>query len=142
MASPQQPPPPAADPQASQAGLAIALASSIALLWPMLQLTELRVALPAFKAAIAREIQRHARASATLAVQQYRRQRAAAGVGGVFTPVPADPPPVAQIAQSVDWAVQPLWNANVASSLGAPSVPVPSEAPPAGSAIADANARL
>lgn len=139
MASPQQP---AADPQASQAGLAITLSSAIALLWPSLDLTNLSPSLVAFKAAIALEVQRHARAAATLAVGQYRRQRAAAGVTGAFTPVPADPPPLEQIASSVDWAVQPLWTPNVAAPAGAAPVSIPREAPSAGTAIADAKARL
>jgi hypothetical protein len=138
VSSPQQPPPP--DPQAAQAGLAIAVGLAIAKLWPPLDLLHLRESLPAFKAAVAVEVQRHAQASATLAAQQYRRERVAAGVGGGYTPVPADPPSVEQIAQAVDWAVQPLWDTSV--PLSALGVAPPETEQVAGSAIADAKARL
>ena len=138
MSSPQQvqatqaqPAPP--DAQASQAGLAVALGLALAVLWPHLDLTNLRGGLPAFKAAVALQVQRYAQASATLAVQQYQRERRAAGVVGSFSPSPAPPPPVEQVAQTVDWAVQPLWNAAV---LTQPSTEA------GGSAIADAKARL
>jgi hypothetical protein len=89
--------------------------------------------MPAFKAAVVQEVQRHAQVSATLAVQQYRRERVAAGAGRGFTPVPADPPVIAQVSQAVDWAVQPLWSADV---LTQPLTEAGS------SAIADAKARL
>lgn len=131
MSSPQQPPPP--DPQAAQAGLAVLVGLAVAKLWPSLDLFHLREALPAFKAAVVQEVQRHAQVSATLAARQYRQQRVAAGVGGGFTPVPADPPPVEQIARAVDYAVQPLWSADV---LAQPVTEAGS------TAIADAKARL
>jgi hypothetical protein len=67
-----------------------------------------------------------------LAARQYAQQRKAA-VGGGFSPRPADPPPVEQVAQTVDWAVQPLWSADV---LTQPLTEAGS------SAIADAKARL
>jgi hypothetical protein len=130
VSSPQQPPP---NPQAAQAGLAILVGLAIAKLWPSLDLFHLREALPAFKAAVVQEVQRHAQVSATLAVQQYRRERVAAGAGRGFTPIPADPPVIAQVSQAVDWAVQPLWSADV---LAQPLTEAGS------SAIADAKARL
>jgi hypothetical protein len=140
VSSPQQPPP---DPQAAQAGLAILVGLAIAKLWPSLDLLHLREALPAFKAAVVQEVQRHAQVSATLAVRQYRQQRVSAGVGSGFTPVPADPPTVEQVAQAVDWAVQPLWNSNVqALAKGLPEAEPTETLPSAGSAIADAKARL
>jgi hypothetical protein len=151
VSSPQQPPPPE-QAQASQAAVALGLTLAIEGLWPHLNLADLRGSLPAFKAAVAQQVIAHAQASATLAARQYRSERARAGVRGGFTPVPADPPSVEEIAQSVDWAVQPLWNANVAAHaesggtatiVEAPAAPEPStEVPPAGSAIADAKARL
>lgn len=131
MSSPQQPPPP--DSQAAQAGLAIVVGLAIAKLWPSLDLLHLKTALPAFKAAVAQEVQRHAQASATMAARQYRQQRVAAGIGGAYTPIPADPPPLEQIAQAVDWAVQPLWSSDV---LAEPATEAGS------TAIADAKARL
>lgn len=145
MSSPQQaqaqPAPP--DAQASQAGLAIALGLALAALWPNLDLTNLRGQLPAFTAAVAQQVQRHAQASASLAAVQYRRERAAAGVVGAFTPVPADPPPVQQVAQAVDWALQPLWNSNVlAAAQGLPEAEPTEALPSASSALADAKARL
>jgi hypothetical protein len=124
----QQPP----DAQASQAGLAVALGLALAVLWPNLDLANLRRDLPAFKAAVAQQVQRYAAASATLAARQYAQQRKAA-VGGGFSPRPVDPPPVEQVAQAVDWAAQPLWAADV---LAQP----PTEA--GSTAIADAKARL
>jgi len=139
MSSPQPAPPvaePAAASQAAQAGLAILVAAAITKLWPSLDLLNLRRSLPTFKAAVAVEVRRHAQASATLAARQYRADRVRAGVGGGFTPVPADPPSVEQIAQAVDWALQPLWNSAV---LGGPEQDA---AQSAGSAIADAKARL
>lgn len=161
MSSPQQP---AADPQAQQAGLAIALSGALLALWPSLDLSDLRGSLPAFKAAVAVQVRRHAMASATLAARQYRAQRVLAGVGGGFTPIPASPPPVEQVAQAVDWATQPLWNANVVEHAAAggtadkpaaepsgllaePAAPdtqpaAVEDVPDASTAIADAKARL
>lgn len=130
MSSPQQPPP---DPQAAQAGLAVLIGLAIAHLWPSLDFLHLRQSLPAFKAAVAQEVQQHAQVSATMAARQYRQQRVAAGVGAGFTPRPADPPPLEQVAQAVDWAVQPLWSADV---LTEPLTEAGS------TAIADAKARL
>ncbi|MGZ4621466.1 MAG: VG15 protein [Blastococcus sp.] len=137
MSSPQPPPP---DSQAAQAGLAILVGLAIAKLWPSLDLLHLRSSLPAFKAAVAVEVQRHAQASATMAAQQYRRERVAAGVGGGYTPIPADPPSVEQVAQAVDWAVQPLWD----SAIPVATIPdAPEETQRlASSAVADAKARL
>lgn len=126
--------------QAAQAGLALLISTAISKLWPSLDLLNLRQSLPAFKAAVAVEVQRHAQASATLAGRQYRQQRVAAGVGGGFTPAPARPPTVQQIAQAVDWAVQPLWDSSIPVSTfpGAPQETIQV----AGSAIADAKARV
>lgn len=119
------------------------IGTAIAQLWPSLDLTDLRASLPAFKAAVARQVIAASQASASAAVLQYRRERVAAGVGGGFTPVPADPPTVEQIAQTVDWAVQPLWNSNVlAAATGQPEAPPTETLPSADSAIADAKARL
>jgi hypothetical protein len=136
MSSPQPPP----DPQAAQSGLAHTLTVALEVLWPLLALDVLKSSLPSFKAAVAQQVQRHAQASATLATRQYRQQRVAAGVGGGFTPVPADPPTVAQVAQAVDWAVQPLWDSAipVAALPGAPE----ETKRVASTAIADAKARL
>jgi hypothetical protein len=138
MSSPQQPPPP--NPQASQAGLAILIGLAIARLWPSLDLLHLRQSLPAFKAAVFQEVQRHAQASATLAVQQYSQQRVMAGVGAGFTPRPAAPPVLEQVSATVDWAVQPLWDSAVA--LQQLDAAPPETQQVAGSAIADAKARL
>jgi hypothetical protein len=60
-----------------------------------------------------------------------------AGVGGGFTPRPADPPSVEQVAQAVDWAVQPLWDSADVLALEPPPRPAGR-----GTAIADAKARL
>jgi hypothetical protein len=130
MSSPQQPPP---DPQAAQAGLAILVGLAIAKLWPSLDLLHLRESLPAFKAAVTREVQQHAQASATMAARQYRLQRVAAGAGAGFTPRPAAASPVGAGRGDVDYAVQPLWSAEV---LAEPVTEAGS------SAIADAKARL
>lgn len=140
MSSPQPATAPAPDPQAAQAGLAILVGLAVVKLWPSLDLLHLRSSLPAFKAAVAQEVRRHAQASATLAARQYRQQRVAAGAGSGFTPVPADPPGVQQIAQAVDWAVQPLWDTAVPVALF-PDAPAETREV-AGSAIADAKARL
>lgn len=116
---------------------------AVAKLWPSLDLLHLRRSLPVFKAAVVHEVQRHARASAALAARQYRADRVRAGVGAGFTPVPADPPPLEQIAQAVDWAVQPLWNSNVqAFALGQPEAEPTETLPSSSTAIADAKARL
>jgi hypothetical protein len=142
--------------QAAQAGLAVALSEALLALWPSLDLSDLRASLPQFKAAVAVQVRRYAQASATLATRQYRAQRVAAGVQGPFTPVPADPPTVEQVAQAVDWATQPLWNADVvahaaaggtADVITAPEAPMGGPAPEtvpegASTAIADAKARL
>jgi hypothetical protein len=136
MSSPQPPP----DPQAAQSGLAQTLSDALDVVWALLVLHALRESLPSFKAAVAQQVIRHAQASATLASRQYRQQRVAAGVGGGFTPVPADPPSVDQVAQAVDWAVQPLWD----SAIPVAAIPgAPEETKRAAStAIADAKARL
>jgi hypothetical protein len=147
--------------QAAQAGLAVALREALLALWPSLDLSDLRASLPRFKAAVAMQVRRYAQASATLAARQYRAQRVAAGVQGPFTPVPADPPTVEQVAQSVDWATQPLWNADVQGVAPTPEPaalvsdatqayldavkevdPPVDTRPDASTAIADAKARL
>jgi len=116
---------------------------AVAKLWPSLDLLHLRTSLPVFKAAVVHEVQRHARASAALAARQYRADRVRAGVGAGFTPVPADPPPLEQVAQAVDWATQPLWNSNVVAAVTGQPEAEPTEALPSSStAIADAKARL
>ena len=121
----------------------VVLGASLAALWASLDVAHLATALPAFKAGVASLVIRHAQASATLAAQQYRQQRVAAGVSGGFRPSPAPPPSVQQVAQAVDWAVQPLWNSNVlAAATGQPEAPPTEALPSAGSAIADAKARL
>ena len=123
--------------------MAVVLASSLAALWAALDVTRLATALPAFKAGVAAVVIRHAQASAALAAQQYQRQRVAAGVAGGFRPSAAPPPSVQQVAQAVDWALQPLWNSNVlAAASGQPEAPPTDSLPSAGSAIADAKARL
>lgn len=129
MSSPQRPPQ-AADPaaaataqhQAAQIGLTAALGAELASLWASLDLADLRGSLPTFTAAVALRVQQHARASATLATRHYATQRKVAGVVGRFTPRPASPPPVSQIASTVSWATQPLWTSN-------PTSPPPSGGP-------------
>ncbi|HEU5026582.1 MAG TPA: hypothetical protein VFV01_16825 [Spirillospora sp.] len=140
MSSPQQPPQPAEASQAAQAALAVLVAAAVVKLWPSLDMLHLRRSLPAFKAAVAQEVRRHAQASATLAARQYRADRVRAGVGAGFTAVPADPPSVEQIARSVDWAVQPLWNAAVVDAHSPGAAEEVQQA--ASTAIADAKARL
>lgn len=112
-ASPTTPTAPATS-QAAQAAVAVAIGLAITKLWPSLDVAHLRRSLPGFKAAVAVEVQRHAQASAALAARQYQQQRVAAVGAGGYTPAPADPPPVALIAQAADWAVQPLWNSSPA----------------------------
>lgn len=156
------PTPPQPDAQAAQAGpgqtsqaaqiaIALALAYALSKLWPSLDLAMLKSDLPAFKAAVAQQVQKHARASATLAAQQYRQQRVAAGVGAGYTPVQAELPPLEQIFATVDWATSPLWDENVlAHAQGmtkvaegvTTSLPSTSGTTDAGSAIAAAKARL
>lgn len=141
MSSPQPPPQP--DHQAAQAGLAVAIGLAIEQLWPHLDLLNLKRSLPAFIAAVAQQVQSHAMASATLATRQYTQQRVAAGAGRGFTPRPADPPPLAQVAAAVNWSVEPLFSSNVQAFVSGQPEAAPTETlPSAGSAIADAKARL
>lgn len=114
--------------------------TSVGGLWPSFDLTNLRGNLPAFKAAVAQEVRGHAQAASSLALQQYQRQRAAAGVTRAFRPKVADAPPVSQVDSTVDWATQPLWD----TAIPAATVPgAPAETQQAAStAIADAKARL
>jgi hypothetical protein len=137
VSGPQQPAP---DPQAAQAGLGESLVQALELLWPLLALSALKDAMPSFKAAVAGLVKQHAQASATLAARQYRAQRVAAGVGGGFTPIPADPPPLEAVSEAVDWALAPLWSSAVpiAEFPGAPE----ETKRVASTAIADAKARL
>lgn len=82
-------------------------------------------------------------ASAALAIEHYMAQRRRAGVTGRFTPIPGDPPELQEIAQTVDWAVQPLWNANVvAAATGQPESEPTDAQPSAADAHAEAQRRL
>lgn len=143
MSSPQPTQAPSQGPeqsQAAQAGLAIVLGLALAKLWPSLDLLDLQRSLPAFKAAVAQQVTAHAQGAGSLGVQQYRAARQAAGVRGTFAPRPADPPPLAQIVQTVDWATQPLWDSAIPAATvpGAPDLTRQA----ASNAIADAKARL
>jgi hypothetical protein len=89
--------------------------------------------LPAFKAAVTQEVRDHAAASGALAQRQYRRQRSAAGETSTFRVALATLPSEAEIGELVDAA---LREAGV--QLGA-EVTADS---PAGTALADAKARL
>lgn len=99
------------DPQAAQAGLAVVIERELARVWPTLEVDDLRVSLPRFKALVAALVRKYGQASTTLAVQAYQRQREAAGITAPFRPQPAPLPTVEQVAQTVDWATQPLWSA-------------------------------
>jgi hypothetical protein len=87
------------------------MASDISAAWATLDVANLRESLPVFQQLTAAIVRRYGLAAATLAVQFYRSQRIAAGVTNPFTVRPASPPPVEQVAQTVDWATQPLWSA-------------------------------
>lgn len=140
MSSPTAPPL-AEQAQAAQAGLALMVAAAMTKLWPSLDLLHLRSSLPAFKAAVAQEVQRHAQAAATLAARDYTAMRQAAGVAGRFTARVADPPSVEQIAQAVDWATQPLWDSSVPVATAVPDAPEETRKA-ASTAIAEAKARV
>jgi hypothetical protein len=79
-----QPAPPSSEAtQAAQVAMAALVAVAIAKLWPSFLLNPAS-ALPAFKAAVVREVRSGAQASGALAQRQYRRQRAAAGETSTF----------------------------------------------------------
>jgi len=94
-----------------QAAIVTALARDLQRAWPQLNVSELRATLPRFTTLVAALVHRYGSASATAAVQQYRTERASAGVTGRLTLIPAQLPRLPQIGQTVDWATQPLWAA-------------------------------
>lgn len=137
---PRQPPPAPETYQASQEAVATAAGEAAAGLLPDLDVTDLTANLPAFKAAVIGSVTDHAQAAGTLAVQQYQRGRRAAGVTVPFRPRVATPPSREQIAASVDWATQPLWDSAILAAT-VPGAPVETQEA-ASAAVADAKARL
>lgn len=98
--------------QASQAGLALILEREVAAAWPALDVNRLKATKPGLIALLVQLINRYGPASATLAVRFYQQQRQAAGIAGRFTVRPAEPPPLAQVKATVDWATKDLWGSN------------------------------
>jgi hypothetical protein len=101
----------ATDHQETQAGLAVLAAREVASAWRLIQLGDLRTTLPRFAAAVAALVQRYGLASASLAADYYDSARAAAGISGRFTVMPADPPGLDQVEAEVGWATRVLWSA-------------------------------
>jgi hypothetical protein len=95
--------------QAAQAGLAVALGYGVDAAWKRLDPSNLKTSLPEFRQLMAALIHRYGLASATMAVQQYRRDRAAAGITKPFIVRPVAPAPLEQVGKSLDWATQGLW---------------------------------
>jgi hypothetical protein len=84
--------------------MAALVAVAIAKLWPSFLLNPAR-ALPAFKAAVVREVRSGAQASGALAQRQYRRQRTAAGETSTYRTSLATLPAVEDIAAMVEEAL-------------------------------------
>jgi len=96
--------------QAAQAGLVALLSRELVKLWPHLDVQRLGWSLPRLTAAVAHLTRRYGLASGAAAADFYAAQRAAAGVGGRFAAMPADPPPLGQVRSGVDWATKGLWS--------------------------------
>jgi len=95
--------------QAAQVGLALVLEREVAAAWPALDVDRLKATKPNLIALLVHLINRYGSASATMAVRFYQQQRQAAGIAGRFTVRPADPPPLAQVKATVDWATSDMW---------------------------------
>lgn len=66
------------------------------------------VGFAAFAAYLVLLVRRFGAAAGALAVQQYNAERKAAGVGGRFTPTPAQVPTTDQVSATLGWATAPL----------------------------------
>lgn len=96
--------------QAAQEAVAAALAASLRGVVANAPIGDLRRAVPGIAAVVAALVRRYSAGSVAFAVRHYLAERAAAGVAGRFTPLPAPPVPLRQIGATVDWATQPLWS--------------------------------
>ena len=103
--------PQAAEYQRQQGVLADALGVQVGAAWALLDISALKKTLPVFTAATAALVQRYGSASAGVAADYYDAARAAAGVKGTYTVIPADPAPFGQVEASVSWATKDLWTA-------------------------------
>jgi hypothetical protein len=100
---------PAHSPQAAQAGLAAVVAAQIPGMLPHLDVHDLAGSRQALLILLADLSRRYGAAAATLAVNQYDSTRAAAGIGGRFTAVPAEAVAVEQVGKSLQWAMSGLY---------------------------------
>lgn len=98
----------AADSQAAQTGLLIAVANALRNAWPRITWTDPTLAAQQLNVLVAALLHRYGPASATLAIRYYNSERAAAGIGEPFRVRPADLPPDGQVAATVGWATEPL----------------------------------
>lgn len=105
-----QAPAAAASAQAAQSGLVTVMAGDLTGAWAAVDVGNLRRSLPNLQLLVAGIVRRYGAASAALAARFYIAQRRAAGITAPFQPRPAPLPPLPQIAQTVDWATQPLWS--------------------------------
>lgn len=88
------------------------MAADAAALMAYLDVHDLAGSQRALTVLLADVARRYGQASATLAVDQYKRARADAGIRGTYRPVPGDPAPLEQVARSIQWALQPLYGPN------------------------------
>lgn len=97
--------------QASQAGLALVVASEIPRMLPNVRVHDLAGTRRDLTVLLHNLATRYGYASAALAVQQYLTARRAAGLGRI-TIRPADPAPLEQVARALMWAMQGLYGPN------------------------------
>lgn len=98
--------------QQAQASLAVALAAEVAAAWrALLDTAALARTIPDLAAVLAALVRQYGSASAAIAAEYYRAARAAAGVSGLFVPVPVSPPDAGQVDAGVRWATKGLWTA-------------------------------
>ena len=102
---------PAVSHQAAQATLAALAVREVVRVWHLLDVGHLAASLPQFAAVVAALVQHYGTASAGLAARFYEEARAAAGVRGPFTAVPASPPGLDQVEAELKWATRNLWSA-------------------------------
>lgn len=96
--------------QAAQAYLIAQTQKPVTQAWSLVDQANLQATLPKFTQALQGIVQQYGTASYALARKFYLQERAAAKVGGKFTPKPPPRPPVAQVEKSVSWATRELWS--------------------------------
>lgn len=92
-----------------QAGVTRLASDALANLWASLDVTDAVAVRDALLDVMPALVSTYGEVAATSAADFYLAYREASGVGGAFTPLPADPPSPAQVEAFARWGVSPLF---------------------------------